>query len=318
MHECNGGGSGSTNGFLKFKERDFFGMENKPPGPTKAGGGKQPVPEVSIALSAKTINDRLDLTNFFILELAASMLLMFSCLYVPEVEHDFLKQYVSSFTITAVIMAMKDGRYFCPDGTIMVSTVMLFSGAYDENNKRNYVEYAVRVFGQVVGFVIIVAGFVLTNADILKNGIIEFNYTPTNTADPFHYALHTENRVTFEFFGTFIECISVSFALMPLLRVDSVNNVDTRYTAKSESLPPKNKDLWFAATSLGLIHYVLERVFRVTMNPFVVFMYSLAAGRNIVWENIMAQCAGLFAACLYCHLFRPSHTVLRFLVADKQ
>ena len=318
MDEYRAGGS-CRNGFLKFRERDFFGpaAEKKVETTLILKGATQLI----VGDTIETVNTKANLANYFILELVASVLLLFSCLYVPEFENDFLKQYVSSLTITAVIMTMKDKRYFCPDGTFMVSTIMLFSGAYDVGNTRNYVEYSVRIFGQFVGFVIVITGFVLFNKDITKNGIMTFTYISTNTtlSNTFRPELRANNRITLELFGTFIEAISVSFALMPLLKVPPEINDDTRFTTKSESHPPKNKDLWYAAVGLGLIHYVLERVFRVTMNPFVTFLYlstgGLEGGTDFVWGSVASQCVGLFLACMYCRYFKPSATVLRSLVA---
>lgn len=324
MDEYMAGGS-CRNGFLKFRERDFFGP---PPAAVKKDANSNTLvfkdsDPLFVRDTIESVNTKSSLGNYFILELVASVLLLFSSLYVPEFENDFLKQYVSSLTITAVIMTMKDKRYFCPDGTFMVSTIMLFSGAYDVSGERNYVEYSVRVFGQLSGFVIVIAGFVLFNKDITKNGIMTFTYISTNTniSNTFHPELHVNNRIALELFGTFIEAISVSFALMPLLKVTPEKNDDGRYTTKSESLPPKNKDVWFAAASLGLIHYVLERVFRVTMNPFVTVLYiatgGLAGGPEYYfWGCFVAQLFGLFFACMYCHYFQPSPTVLGSLVAE--
>ena len=104
----------------------------------------------------------------------------------------------------------------------MVSTIMLFSGAYDVGDTRNYVEYSVRIFGQFVGFVIVIAGFVLFNKDITKNGIMTFTYVSTNTtiSNTFRPELHVNNRITLELFGTFIEAISVSFASVTTMSAD--------------------------------------------------------------------------------------------------
>ena len=323
MDEYRAGGS-CRNGFLKFRERDFFGPPNLTPNKVENTLLMKGVSQSLVSDTIESVNTKSSLGNCFILELVASVLLLFSSLYVPEFENDFLKQYVSSLTITAVIMTMKDKRYFCPDGTFMVSTIMLFSGAYDVGDDRNYVEYSVRVFGQLSGFVIVIAGFVLFNKDITKNGIMTFTYISTNTniSNTFHPELHVNNRIALELFGTFIEAISVSFALMPLLKVTSEKNDDGRYTTKSESLPPKNKDVWFAAASLGLIHYVLERVFRVTMNPFVTVLYiatgGLAGGPDYFWGCLAAQFVGLFFECMYCHYFKPSPTVLSSLVAESR
>ena len=90
------------------------------------------------------------------------------------------------------------------------------------------------------------------------------------------------------------------------------------FNSKEESAqPPKNKDLWFACMSLGLLHYILERVFRTTMNPFVFVMHRFAANNfdaaSQIATVIVLQLVGLALACVYCTYMLPSQKVFNFL-----
>ena len=102
----------------------------------------------------------------------------------------------------------------------------------------------------------------------------------------------------------FIEGIVVSFAIVPLIKPDPQQSM--AYIVKPEAVPPKIKDIWYAAFCMGLVHYVLERVFRATMNPFITIMQAWL--ENNPWADFRwwGQFAGLVFACLYCYYFRPT------------
>jgi glycerol uptake facilitator-like aquaporin len=320
------GGEG-RDGFLKFRERDFF---------VSAGVTGSLRRESSIKTNEKQFNpsevvDKLGLIdvtdglwnrrllylNFWILEFFASMVLMFSGIYVPEYESDFLRQFVSSAAIVAVIVGMKDRRYFCPDGTCMVTLVMIASGAYNDATGYHFAEIACRLFGQALGFIAIYYGFASTNVPFMKEGTLSFSHQSLNINDTSLSKIHEVNRSFCEAVGTFVEGIAVSFALMPLLRVrsqrENIGLMTDRSVAKSEALPPRTKDLWYAAICLGLVHYVLERVFRAAMNPCITLMHAMLENNGDVYYRLIGQAVGLLFACLYCFNFRPNLEVYRWL-----
>jgi hypothetical protein len=300
------GCSGSGVGGLKFREKDFFGS-NKPIG----------LP--SLPVSKSTFETRLGFINFFVLEFFASTLLMLSSVYVPDREDDILKQYVPSLAIVAVTVGLKDRRYFCPDGTMMVTAVMVASGAYDTSDGYQFAELATRLFGQAIGVAVIFGGFVTPNRGLMKHGTMTFSHVSDYGTIPVIIEIDKINRPFCEFFGTFIEGITVSSMLMPLLKVgvdkvsDKLNSAD-KSVAKIEAMPPRNKDLWYAAISIGLMHYVLERVFRVTMNPIVTGMHALLENNPEICLRFIGQVYGLMFAVLYCMYFRPTDIVYRWLI----
>jgi hypothetical protein len=242
--------------------------------------------------------------NFGCVEFAASMLLSFASIYVAETEDDFMKQYVPSLAVVAALVVFKDARQFCPDGTPLISMTMAFSGAYGRGTETCFTEALVRVFCQLVGAAVVFAGFLLPNKTLFKYASIEFGFVSRGNliVESSKDSMSLANRVLFEMFATSVECVAVPYALMPLLRVDSRDVVPSKAT----SLPPRRKDLWFAAVGLGLLHYILQRVCRTTMNPITTAMHAVAAGENdIVYLRLIGQTVGVAFACGWCSWFPP-------------
>ncbi len=256
------------------------------------------------------------LLNHFIIELLASLLLMYSCVYVPEDANDFMKQYVGSITICAVMLTIKDKAYFCPDGTPMATAVMAASGAYtDKNGQTDWADIGVRVCGQLVGWLVICFAVVVPNQQLFAFSVPAFVLQVDATK---RVSLSTWFVVFNEFIATTIECIAISFMVMPLLNsYQAVDKVEGFKSKEESAQPPKNKDLWFACMSLALLHYILERLFRSTMNPFIFLMHRFAANSfddgMLVVTVVVVQGVGLAVACVYCSFMLPSQKVFEFL-----
>ena len=284
------------NGRLKFRENGLFLRGDVPP-PLLPD---QPSPK---------------LLNHFIIEFLASLLLMYSCVYVPEDVNDFMKQYVGSITICAVMLTIKDSAYFCPDGTPMATAVMAASGAYtDKSGRTDWNDIGVRVSGQLIGWAVICFGVVVQNQKLFAFSVPAYVHQ-VDAAN--NVGLGTWFVVFNECVATTIECIGISFMVMPLLNSYPGDGVEGFNSKEESAQPPKNKDLWFACMSLGLLHYILERVFRTTMNPFVFVMHRFAANNfddaSQIATVIVLQLVGLALACVYCTYMLPSQKVFNFL-----
>ena len=252
------------------------------------------------------------LINHFIIEFIASIVFMLSAVYVPEEGSDFMKQYVSSLSILAVMLTVKDKLYFCPDGTPMATIVLAMSGAYtNEQKKTDWVDIVVRVSAQLVGWVVVCFGVIGMNKGLFVNGLSAFTYTTHTSNAPI--GIDKPFIVLNEFIATFIECVAISFMVMPLLKAYvSVVGSEGGFKSKEEAMPPKNKDLWFAAISLSILHYVLERLFRATMNPLVYVMNGYLKNfddAGHVGAVVAVQITALGFACLYCYYLLPSSRV---------
>ncbi len=288
--------NGAAWGRLKCRERDLF-----------AGA------EAFASLSRQTGIEKETgrSINHFIVEFLASVLLMYSCVYVPEDGNDFMKQYVPSVVIFIVMLTIKDKAYFCPDGTPMATVVLAVSGAYtDKNGVTDFWDIFVRICAQLSGWLVICFGVVRNNAKLFAFGVPEFKHTMGGEGEL--AGLSVWFAVFNEFFATLIECIAISFVVMPLLVSYASVDADSAFKSKEEALPPKNKDLWFASVSLGGLHYVLERVFRTTMNPFVFIMHRCVSSfDDVAWVAVvvLVQALALAAACLYCYFLLPSRKV---------
>lgn len=268
----------------------------------------KPVKEESV-----TVNGEISrLMNHFIIEFIASIVFMLSAVYVPEEGADFMKQYVSSLSILAVMLAVKDKLYFCPDGTPMATIVLAMSGAYtNEEKKTDWIDIIVRVSAQLVGWVVVCFLVVGMNKELFVNGLSTFTYTTHASNAPI--GINKWFILLNELVATFIECVAISFMVMPLLKAyTSIIGGEGGFQSKEEAMPPKNKDLWFAAISLSILHYVLERLFRATMNPLVYVMNGYLTNFDDVPHFlgvVSIQLLALGLACLYCYYLLPSPRV---------
>jgi hypothetical protein len=325
-----------SRGRLRCRDRDLF----------LAAEGVQLVPADTSSNATNWNTEILRLVGHLIIELMASFVLMYSSVYVPEDGSDYMKQYVSSFSILAVMLTIKDQAYFCPDGTPMVTIVLAASGAYtDKDGKTDWVDIVVRLFGQVVGWAVVCFGIAGSNRSLFSYGVPEFKHI-TGGTDMTPVALGMWFTVLNEFPATFIECVAISFMVMPLLRCYSTGGVTEGFKSKGEAVqpsnkqlsvsaaslstggvtegfkskgeavPPSNKQLLFSAASLAVLHYVLERVFRTCMNPLVFFMYSYAKNHydgGMLAAVIGSQICALICACVYCRFLLPSQKVFEYL-----
>jgi glycerol uptake facilitator-like aquaporin len=334
---------------LKCRERDLFAELEK-------GSKSESTLFRTLPLSqiVNMHNDKWLYLNHFIIEFMASVVLMYSCVYVPENGNDYMKQYVSSLAIFAVILTIKDGAYFCPDGTPMATFVLAASGAYTSNEKKtDWPDIFIRIAGQLIGWALVCFVVVGHNKPLFSHGVPEFKYkieqdvapawgsvlnelaamqppavdeTPGFRNNPggvsAHVELHAGYAVVNEFVATFIECVAISFMVMPLLKSypaadSSQQNIDpgadaklaNAFRSKTEAMPPKNKDIWFAASCLAVLHYILERTLRTTMNPFVYGMHRYAVDApesTVTYVTVLFQMFALVLACFYCYFLLPS------------
>jgi len=233
-----------------------------------------------------------------VLEAMASILVTYSAAYVPDSETDYLKQYVSSICVFAIIMTMKDSDYFFPDGTPM-TTIMLYSATLytDAAGNTNWKDILGRFAGQLIGFVI-VTFICAQNQDLVANySILSSSYR----GSAFTHAVN-------EGVGTMIESIAIAYATIPLT---SPYEKEDGLQSKAEAFPPDNASLWVVALSLSSIHYTLERLFQGSMNPLITVMqHYLKNSLSDAVSPVVCQCVGLFVAALYIQWCVPSKETL--------
>ena len=248
--------------------------------------------EESMQMSTVVERDSEYYAKHFVLEAMASVLVTYSAFYVPDSESDFLKQYVGSICVFAIIMTLKDSDYFFPDATPITTTVLCAATLYtSENGSTNWTEIFSRVSGQLAGYALV---FWLVTMEPLSE----------SESGPATYVSSINEGI-----GTMIEGIAIAFATIPLLTpYDNGNGL----RSKAEAAPPSNRSLSLVALSLSVIHYTLERLFRATMNPLVTILRCYLDGSNAVFV-VFCQLAGLFAAFLYVSWCVPSRETLQKL-----
>ena len=261
------------------------------------------------------------LNNAFI-EFLATTILLYASVYVPHFVNDPLAQLIPGVAIVAVMMTLKDCTYFCPDGSFMVTITLLCAGAYtkanigegtfrdrinEQLNKTQVYDVLIRLFGQGMACVMMYFGVVRSYREALHEV-------------PYHQIVNSDTVCLNEFLSTAVECIATSFCIMPLLRPDSVENkasnpsYSVTFAAKVDTSPPRNRDLFNAAVSLAVMHVVLDRLFRATMNPFVFFMHCEIMGHECqlseYYKVYLAQVAGLLVAGVYSYNYLPPQKVI--------
>ena len=186
----------------------------------------------------------------------------------------------------------------------MVTIVLLAGGAYTpSSSKTDWADVCSRLIGQAVGFGLVCA--VMLSEDNDKN-LLEPSL-PEYTAPFYAHAIN-------QGLATTIECIATAFAILPLLKANDDGN---GFKAKSEAEPPTNKNLWFAAVSLGLVHYVLERGFRANMNPLAEFLFLIIQyDGGVGWWVVLSQFVGLAIGCGYVMTNIPSQKIMK-AIAEK-
>ena len=272
------------------------------------------------------------LNNAFI-EFLATTVLLYSAIYVPHFLNDPVAQLIPGVAIVAVMMALKDRMYFCPDGSFMITFTLLCAGAYTRANggttwrerlisqleatKSQVPDVLIRIFGQLAACYLVYKVIVLKFREQLSDVPLHQVWEHGNTT---HVDLHVDVLCMNEFISTAIEYIAASFCIMPLLRPykaenDKSNpNYKETFASKTDTQPPSNKNLFNAAISMAIMHVVLERLFRTTMNPFVFYMHCEIMGHdclfNDYWTVYVAQLGGLAVAGLYSYCYLPPAKVL--------
>jgi len=111
--------------------------------------------------------------------------------------------------------------------------------------------------------------------------------------------------------------------LPPVANGEEPSKIEVRETnaieSKAEASPPKNNKLILVAVSLAAIHYVLERIFQASMNPFVtIIQYAIPDNKSdFPVGTILGQFAGLFLAGLYVRLCKPSKETIEKLIQEE-
>ena len=307
---------------LRLRIPEFYRLANEDtiPEPTKPPVDfQQPRPKKETW--GKFLTPKLN--NMFV-EALASIIICFGAVYVPHFSHDPLAQLITSLSIVAIMMTLKDRSYFCPDATPVITWVLLCAGAYTRSNDGTLdgqweatqaYDVIARLAGQATGAALIVFTVIRPNSTALQGSAFEQHLPPVN--------LYINEGV-----ATAIEAIASAFVIMPLLRqaADVIKDEGTKYTstfaAKMDTAPPSNKNLFNAATSLAILHVVLERLFRATMNPALFYMQCLVLGETVcseetMWYVFIAQGIGLLVAGLYVYLFLPGPSVLNRILEGK-
>ena len=273
--------------------------------------------------------------NMFV-ECLASMIICFGAIYVPHFTADPLAQLVTSVSIVAIMMNLKDRTYFCPDATPVVTLMLLAAGAYTGKNDGTISaqwkatlekkwDVLARLLGQMIGAIIIICAILNPQIDTFQSQAF-LTMNTTHGLEPkkdvvFEQFLPHANVIINEMIATTIEAIASAFVIIPLLR--SASTVYTNaVAAKEDATPPSNKDLFSAATSLGILHFVLERLFRATMNPVLFGMQCTLLGEHEcpsdhMWYVIMAQLGGIAIASAYVYTFIPDGEVLKWILEPK-
>ena len=96
--------------------------------------------------------------------------------------------------------------------------------------------------------------------------------------------------------------------------------VDT-FAAKTDIDPPSNKNLFSAAVTLAIVQFVLERLFRATMNPFGYILQCKIMSEEVCDDNqlqwvIICQLLGLLAAGVYVYMYLPPPKVMAKIFSD--
>ena len=275
------------------------------------------------------------LNNAFI-EFLATVVLLYSTIYVPHFVDDPLAQLIPGLAIVAVMMALKDRMYFCPDGSFMITFTLLCAGAYTKATegktwserlwsqlkatRGQLPDVMIRIFGQLVACCLVYNVMVQKFRHEMSAVPYHQIWRHGNSTMVGHDELNVDVLCMNEFISTAIEYIAASFCIMPLLRPyknEATNrdpNAILTFSSKTETAPPTNKNLFNAAVSIAVMHVVLDRLFRTTMNPFVFYMHCEIMGHDCLfddyWPVYAAQLGGLAVAGLYSYFYLPPPKVL--------
>jgi len=235
-----------------------------------------------------------------------------------------------------MMMTLKDRTYFCPDGSFMITFTLLCAGAYTRATtgktwseriwsqlnatRGQFPDVMIRIFGQLVACYLVYS--VMVTKFRQEMSVVPYHqiWKHGNSSTTGHDELNVDVLCMNEFISTAIEYIAASFCIMPLLRPYKAENdrADPNYketfASKTDTQPPSNKNLFNAAISMAIMHVVLDRLFRTTMNPFVFYMHCEIMGHDCLfddyWPVYVAQFGGLAVAGLYSYCYLPPAKVL--------
>ena len=252
------------------------------------------------------------------LEMLASVIVSYSAIYIPLSESDHLRQYVGAICIFTVVMTLKDSQYFCPDSTPLATLMLWAATLYTDikGDTRTY-DIIARVIGQLLGWGLVFA-IAATNKDNLKTytAIPSFD---TNSTDPLR---STEGvHAVQEGLGTLLECIAITFAIIPLMSPYPLDNSENNegIESKLEAEPPSMGRLALVALSLASIHYTLERLFQATMNPLATLLQLYIRDDLRSWPGpIFGQLVGALLAVAYVKWCSPTRGTLRKIIEQRE
>ena len=248
-----------------------------------------------------------------LLEMLASIVVTYSALYFPLGEDDYLRQYVPSISIFAVVLTLRDSHYFCPDCTPF-TTLMLWVASLYTNVKgtTKWGDILARISGQLIGWalVFIIAALNKENLD-LHAAIPSFHNTS-------HDSIHSSHglQMVNEGLGTMVECIAITLAIIPLTSPYQDNE---GIESKEETDPPKMSKMALVALALAAAHYSFERLFQATMNPLVSLIHLYVKDELAGWYwPIAGQLIGFGLAGVYIYVCQPARSTLAKILEDRK
>ena len=253
----------------------------------------------AVSKPAEDVKDTLSFEEYLqvmTLECLASLFVTYSLIYIPE-PGDNLAQYVTSIAIFTVSIVFRDSHFFMPDSTPMVTCYLWSATLYsDIQGKTDWIEISCRLFGQAVGYCIVLL-VAWSNQAVL--------------AASSYLCIHSTNDMTHAFnegIGTMLEGVAIAFAMMPIL---SPYASGPGVKSKKEAKPPKIWEVSLVALSLASIHYTLERILQATMSPYATYLQYFIQGRTAdVVPPIVAQLLGIIVACAYVRWTKPTSDII--------
>jgi hypothetical protein len=307
---------------------------------------KQLLPKQTPSPPFVSYENALALLNNAFIEFLATTVLLYSTIYVPHFMDDPLAQLIPGLAIVAMMMTLKDRMYFCPDGSFMITLTLLCAGAYTRATEGKTWRERISsqwgaTYGQLPDVMVRIVGqmaacYLVYNVMVVKfrqdMGSVPYHQIWKHGNSTHHTDLNVDILCMNEFISTAIEYIAASFCIMPLLRpymdkrdsnTQTVKdeNIIVTFSSKTDTAPPTNKNLFNAAISIAIMHVVLDRLFRTTMNPFVFYMHCEIMGQDCLfgdyWTVYVAQLGGLAVAGLYSYCYLPKPEVLSAIFESK-
>jgi glycerol uptake facilitator-like aquaporin len=207
----------------------------------------------------------------FTIEFVASLLIFMAAALFGMAEDDM--RFAPSAAMGLVIVCLKDEDLFFPDAAPTVSLVLYFLGAYTPP------ELLSRLSGQLLAMTVVFA-FLIEH--------------PPHA----HYAADLKTVFLFETLGTIMEHLTIAYLVLPML---------SSTKRKRGTMGPENSAVAHAGVVVAVLHYFLQRGFKVEMSPVgTLLMMSMSAlPMEHAITALAGQCIGVMLATLYLFSFAP-------------